>query len=86
MTPEQLAKQFTYHKPHGDQPARYENIRCHAGALAEVILNSVPDSREKSLAFTKLKEAVMWANAAIAINEADEPVEKTLPGDLESKG
>lgn len=28
-----------------------------------------PESRERSLAFTKIDEAVMWANASIARNE-----------------
>ena len=34
------------------------------------LLNDLcPDSREKSLAMTKLEECVMWANASIARNE-----------------
>jgi len=37
--------------------------------LAAYINENCPDSREKSLAFTKLEEAVMWANASIARNE-----------------
>jgi hypothetical protein len=64
-----LDKIFTYHAPKPDQPARYNEIRSYAGALAAVINNDCPDSREKSVAITKLQEAVMWANASIAINE-----------------
>lgn len=60
---------FTYHAPKGDQAERYEAIRTKARKLAELIEESCPDSREKSLANTKLEEAVMWANAAIARNE-----------------
>lgn len=60
---------YTYHTPKGDQPQRYENIRAKARELAELIEASCPDSREKSLANTKLEEAVMWANASIARNE-----------------
>ena len=37
--------------------------------LAELIEACCPDSREKSLAHTKVEEAAMWANAAIARNE-----------------
>jgi predicted DNA-binding helix-hairpin-helix protein len=37
--------------------------------LAELIEACCPDSREKSLAHTKVEEATMWANAAIARNE-----------------
>lgn len=36
--------------------------------LAYVINATCPDGREKSLAMTKLEEAAMWANAAIARN------------------
>ena len=60
---------FTYHSPKEDQAARYGEIRSSAKILAELIDKDCPDSREKSLAFTKLEEAVMWANASIARNE-----------------
>jgi hypothetical protein len=67
-----LKNNFTYHKPWGDQPARYEKIRSLGLALATEINDSVPDSREKSLAFTHLENAVMWANAGIARNEPED--------------
>ena len=60
---------YTYHAPKGDQQERYEDIREKARELAELIERGCPDSREKSLAHTKLEEAVMWANASIARNE-----------------
>jgi hypothetical protein len=37
--------------------------------LAAYISEKCPESREKSLAITKIEEAVMWANASIARNE-----------------
>jgi len=37
--------------------------------LAFDIEHFCPDSREKSVAITKLEESIMWANAAIARNE-----------------
>ena len=64
-----LEKNYTYHAPKTGQPERYETIRSKAKELAVLIEKDCPDSREKSLAFTKLEEAVMWANAAIARNE-----------------
>jgi hypothetical protein len=64
-----IENRFTYHAPKGDQPKRYENLRGNAKSLAILIFESCPDSRERSLALTKLEEAVMWANAAIARNE-----------------
>jgi hypothetical protein len=61
---------FTYHSPVGDQPQRYEAIRASARELATKIQALTPISREQSVALTNLQQAVMWANAAIAINEA----------------
>ena len=69
MTNAQIENNFSYHTPKEDQPERYEKIRNKAKMLAAYINENCPDSREKSLAFTKLEEAVMWANAAIARNE-----------------
>jgi len=60
---------YTYHAPKADQPPRYEAIRAKAKELATLIEETCPDSREKSLAHTRLEEAVMWANASIARNE-----------------
>lgn len=57
---------FKYHKPKEGQPEIYENLRGRAKEFAMEIEENCPDSREKSLAMTKLEEAVMWANASIA--------------------
>ena len=66
---EQIKNNFTYHAPKGDQLHRYDVIRQMAKQFADFIDDACPDSREKSLAITKLEEAVMWANASIARNE-----------------
>lgn len=60
---------YTYHEPKDTQPKRYEAIRKKARELATLIELSCPESRERSLAHTRLEEAVMWANASIARNE-----------------
>lgn len=65
----ELKIRFTYHAPKENQPHRYEEIREHAYSFALIITEDCPESREKSLALTKLEEAVMWANAAIARRE-----------------
>jgi hypothetical protein len=59
---------FTYHAPKEGQPEKYQAIREKAKELAYMIDELVPDSREKSLAMTKLEECSMWANAGIARN------------------
>ena len=64
-----LQKAFQYHPPKGDQAERYQRIRAMARAFAIEILSNCPQSRERSLALTKLEEASMWANSSIARNE-----------------
>lgn len=71
MTEEQIGNIFTYHRPFGDQPDRYERLRWEAKMLANTINRDCPESREKSLAITSLQQAIMWANASIAINEKE---------------
>ena len=66
-----IENNFTYHKPFGTQPQRYEQVRAKAKEYAEYLVSNTPVSREQSLALTKLEEAVFWANAAIARNESD---------------
>lgn len=72
MTKEQIENIFSYHTPTGNQPQRYEQIRGFARSFAAMLETNCPDSREKSLAITNLQQAVMWANASIAINENGE--------------
>jgi hypothetical protein len=59
---------FTYHPPQGSQPEKYEHIRKTGKLVAEEFCGLCPESRELSLAITKLEEAIFWANAAIARN------------------
>lgn len=66
---ERVKRCFTYHRPKPGQEGKYVNLRFLARELAENIHCWCPPSRERSLALTKLEEAVMWANAAIARNE-----------------
>ena len=57
---------YKYHSPREGQNEKYEAIRAKAKELALLISTTCPDSREKSVAFTSLETAVMWANASIA--------------------
>lgn len=68
---EDLQNRFSYHKPIVSQPQRYEEIRAKAMEFAEFLTRRCPESREFSLAMTKLEEAIMWANASIARNEKE---------------
>ena len=66
---EDLKNRFTYHAPKDGQVERYQEIRDYAHGLASLVNHQCPESREKSLAFTHIEDAVMWANAAIARHE-----------------
>ena len=64
-----IERRFTYWPPKDGQPARYTALRDKFKALAYEIERECPDSRERSLALTKLEESNMWVNAGIARNE-----------------
>lgn len=64
-----LENDYTYHSPKDDQPSRYAAIREAGKALAIVICENTPVSREQSVALTDLDKVLMVANAAIARNE-----------------
>lgn len=63
---EGLEKRFTYHAPQEGQPEMYVEIREMAKAFAKRLDDLCPDSREKSVAITRLEEVTFWANASIA--------------------
>jgi len=59
---------FAYHAPTGNKAQSHELVRNKCQFLAQTLDSLCPPSRELSLAKTKLEEAMMWANAAIARN------------------
>jgi hypothetical protein len=64
---EEFDRIFTYHAPPDEEAIKaYKAIRAKAKELAMLVYELTPASREQSLSFTKIEEAVMWANAAIA--------------------
>ncbi|EEL13981.1 hypothetical protein bcere0016_54320 [Bacillus cereus 95/8201] len=65
---EQIKNNFSYHPPKEGQVEKFTDIRNEGLHFANLIDSTCPNSREKSLALTKLEEAVMWANASIARN------------------
>jgi hypothetical protein len=77
VTDTQLVNVFSYHRLSDSQVKRCEAIRGEVGAAAMRIQRHCPESREKALALTSLQQAMMWANASIAINE--NPVEYDPP-------
>ena len=72
MKTDEVTNRFTYHAPTDDQVGVYHTIRSIALNFAKYLNGILPDSREKSIAITKLDEAVMWANASIARHEQED--------------
>jgi hypothetical protein len=52
-----------------------QNVRELGVKLALLIDEVIPDSREKSLAITKLEESIMWANKGISLNTKEKESE-----------
>jgi hypothetical protein len=59
---------FTYHAPRPDQLPKYEAIREAAKRFARVLLDNSPRGADQSAAVRHVREAVMTANAAIALD------------------
>lgn len=69
MDPKQLDTIFDYHPPANEETIHaHEEVRETCRALAHHFDEVLPPSREKSLALTKVQEAMWAANAAIAIH------------------
>lgn len=58
---------FQYHAPTPDQLPKYEAIREAARVFALVLLENTPGSPDQTAAIRLLREAVMTANASIAL-------------------
>ena len=64
-----IENRFIFHAPKGDQVERYSKITEAFKEFALLIADLTQESREQSIALTKLWEARMAANGSIAVNE-----------------
>jgi hypothetical protein len=64
--PEEIKRRFQFHAGNDVTIPKHENVRHACGALAEFLIERVPDGRELALALTNLEQVMFWANAAIA--------------------
>lgn len=62
-----LEDMFRYHAVEPDQVERYVAVRAAGRAMATAILLNCPKSADRSAAVRKIREAVMTANASIAL-------------------
>ena len=70
-----IDKPFAYHKPSDDGLEKITKLREGFSALANLIKETAPDSRQKSVALTELETAAMWAIKAVVFNDPDSVVE-----------
>jgi hypothetical protein len=63
----EIESMFKYHPPTDAQVLRYEAVRAKAKELALLILDDTPACADQTAAIRKLRECVMTANAAIAL-------------------
>lgn len=67
---------FTYHPPRNQiELSDYEEIRYAGKEFALFIFEHTPPGKERNIAINKLREVVMWANAAIACNNGRTNIE-----------
>lgn len=59
---------FSYHAPTQDQVTKYNELRESAKAFAQASADNCPQSADRTAALRKVREAVMTANAAIALD------------------
>lgn len=69
-----MKKTFAYHKPSQDGLSRITQLRQAFSNLHDVIDALAPASREKSIAFTELETAAMWAIKAVVCNDPESEV------------
>lgn len=68
MTPEEIKETFRYHSPSPEAVDLHERIRDKMVTAVDWIARRIPHSRERSAFITKMQEAQMMANAAVAIH------------------
>ena len=67
LTKEQLDHLFSYHAPRNtDEIDAYVELRDAARVFAQLILARTPSCPDQTVAIRCVREAVMWANSAIA--------------------
>ena len=72
ITYNELENRFGYHRANAESAPRHSDTREAFLNMAHWLNAELPESRDKSLALTKLQEAMHWANSAIAMeNDID---------------
>ena len=65
---DEMKRRFMYHAPNDVTKELHQDVRVRVLEFADFLNAALPDSREKSAAFTALEESQFWAHAALARN------------------
>jgi hypothetical protein len=71
-----IDKPYAYHKPSDHGLHRITTLREHFSETDKMLRDICPQSRELSIAITKLEELAMWAIKAVVFNDPRSEVEK----------
>lgn len=77
MDQRELDTIFIYSAPTAEHQAKFATLTAKWNEVASLINQLCPDSREKSLAITKLDECRFFANAAIVRRSGDASISST---------
>lgn len=68
-TRDELVSMFTYHAPRNeDDVTAHEDLRECCFATALYMVETLPDCDELFIAIDKIREAMMWGNAGLALH------------------
>jgi len=70
----EIVKTYAYHKPGEKSLEKITELRRAFSDLHSLVNDMAPNSREKSVAFTKLEEAAMWAIKSVVCNDPESEV------------
>lgn len=68
VTIENLKEVVYWHKPNAESIKKFETIAKASEEYMKVILENAPDCADRSTALRSVREARMWANAAVSLD------------------
>lgn len=74
VTQREIDKAYAYHKPSESGLERITDLRVGFSHLRRVVELLCENSRERSIALSRLEEAAMWAIKSVVFNDPDSMV------------
>ena len=73
LTSKELAilKNYNYHRPSTKVQNQIAVVRLQFKKMAQCVIGTCPDSRERSLALTALEDARMYSILSLAVNDPE---------------